>query len=140
MSFFFNEFCQIRLICQKYGLCFRPKEDFDLFKVRHLHKAEFIFLAYGMEKIYSLKLSNFCPLEAKTGLIEVWFKNQDDLPRHEIGLRKKATNSKFLDPNEEVCFGFDAAPTSQSNCMLFRQVFTNLLLYFRILLMLCKNL
>ena len=95
-----------------------------------------------MEKIFSLKLSNFCPLEAKTGLIEVWLENQDDLPSHAIGLRKKATNSKFLDPNEEVCFGFDAAPTSQSNCMLFRLVFTNLLLYFLylILLMLCKNL
>ena len=68
-------------------------------------------------------------MEAKTGLTEVWLKNQDDLQRHEIGLRKKATNSKFLDPNEEVCFGFDAAPTSPSNCVLFSKVLTNLLLY-----------
>ena len=83
-----------------------------------------------MEKIVLLKLSDFCPSEAKTGLIEVWLQNQDDLQRHELGLRKIATNSKFLDPNAEVCFGFDAAPTSESNCMLFRQVFTNLILYF----------
>ena len=81
-------------------------------------------------------------MEAKTGLIEVWLKNQADLQKHEIGLRKKATNSKFLDPNAEECFGFDATPTSQSNCMLFRQVFTNFLLYFlyHILLMRFENL